>query len=175
MHHPMCLLLQRRGSNQSSCTSLSFHSLIKWSWVTSWFRSPVALRLFPRWGPLRPPQWQSGTLAAACHGQPLTGNWVFIRLPVREKCSVFIWHNYQEKWSLPPLWDTATAQVGMVKASGSSTSIYCGVCQNLVDTTEHKRGNCFNKHAIPARCDLREMTIIFSSNGLLLGRFSKLL
>lgn len=24
------------------------------------------------------------------HGQPLTGNWVFIRLPARERCSVFI-------------------------------------------------------------------------------------
>lgn len=125
MHHPLYLLLQRRGSNQSSCTSLSFHSLIKSSWVTSWIRRPVARCLFPRWGHLRPPHWQSGTLAAPCHGQPLTGNWVFIKLPVRERCSVFIWHNYQEKWSLSPLWDTATVVV--VKASGSSKNICSGV------------------------------------------------
>lgn len=49
------------------------------------------------------------------------------------------------------------------------------LCQNLVNATEHKRGNCSNKNKTPARCDRREMTIIFSSNGLLLGSFSKLL
>lgn len=47
MQHPMCLLLQRRGPNQSSCTCLSFRSLIKWSWVTSWIRRPGVQPLLP--------------------------------------------------------------------------------------------------------------------------------
>lgn len=119
-----CIILcvccfKRRHWNQSSCTSLSFHSLIKWNWVTSW----ITRCLFPHWGRLRSLHWQSGPLAAACHSQPLSGNWVFIRLPVRERCSVVIWHNYQEKWSLLPL--SGSRLVNQVEVPGTSVVLRC--------------------------------------------------
>lgn len=64
----------------------------------------------------------------------------------------------------------------MVKASGSPKSICRGSSVRMESTPlSAKRGNCSSKHTISARCDTREMTIIFSSNGLLLGHFPKLL
>lgn len=39
----------------------------------------------------------SRPLVATRQRHLLTSNWVFIRLPARERCSEFIWHNYREK------------------------------------------------------------------------------
>lgn len=102
MHHPMCLLLQKKmlESIFLYLLILPFINQMEPGDELNHASSPPP-HLFLHWDCFHP-LWQSGPLADACHGQPLTGNWVFIRLPVRERCSVFIWHNYQEKLSLPP-------------------------------------------------------------------------
>lgn len=60
----------------------------------SWITSPAPHRLLLGWGghltALYPTFPNQRPLAPTCHSHLLTGNWVFIRLPARGRCSVYL-------------------------------------------------------------------------------------
>lgn len=90
------------------------------------------------------PHCQTRPLPSTCRRHLLSCNWVFIILPVRGRCCVFIWHNYQEKWrnlvAASP--DNGMPRVQVAKQSESAWTFW----RHRVFFIRHLVGICLFNH-----------------------------